>query len=146
MTPFDNVKIASDLYRSMSPQNSATFLNALSDNVEFCDIPSGMVLKTKNEIRQYQETWFKAFPDATCEVTQVWGSGDRVLVEFTVRGTHQGPLALPSGSIGPTYKKIECRNCDILQFRDGKIISGRTYYDMASLLSQLGVGVAKLAA
>ncbi|RPI26192.1 MAG: hypothetical protein EHM61_12400 [Acidobacteria bacterium] len=83
--------------------------------------------------------WAAAFPDSKGEIHNVFHSGDTVVVELTWRGTHTGPLQTPRGTLSPTGKRIELRACQINTVTNGKVQSTRHYFDMTSLLQQLGV-------
>lgn len=83
--------------------------------------------------------WAAAFPDSKGEIHNTFHSGDTVVVELTWRGTHTGPLQTPRGTISPTGKRIELRACQINTVAKGKIQSTRHYFDLGSLLQQLGV-------
>jgi predicted ester cyclase len=61
------------------------------------------------------------------------------VLELTWKGTHQGPLQTPQGSIAATGKRIEVRACAVVQIAGEKARSQRHYFDMATLLQQLGV-------
>ena len=54
-----------------------------------------------------------AFPDVHREILKVHVAGDVVIVELAIRGTHQGELKLPSGTLAPTGKKIDFPSCDV---------------------------------
>jgi ketosteroid isomerase-like protein len=41
--------------------------------------------------------------------------------------------------VPPTGKSMDLRACQILEIADGKVKSMRQYFDMASLLNQLGI-------
>lgn len=78
----------------------------------------------------------KAFPDLRVTPTNVWASGDHVVAEVTMTGTHQGAL----GPIQPTKKVVTLHSLDVLTFgKDGKISSIETYDGSMELLGQLGV-------
>jgi len=84
-------------------------------------------------------TWATAFPDSKGEIHNTVHSGDTVVVEVTWTGTHTGQLQTPRGTIAPTGKRIQLRACQINTVRNGKIESTHHYFDMGSLLQQLGV-------
>jgi ketosteroid isomerase-like protein len=48
-------------------------------------------------------------------------------------------MMTPEGEMPPTGKRVEGRFVDVWAFRDGKIVGGRSYYDAAGLMAQLGV-------
>ena len=82
------------------------------------------------------ETYTAAFPDIQLEITSELSTGDRSVVEFTARGTHQGEL----DGIAPTGRSVEVQVCNLIEVRDGKIVLEREYFDSASMLRQLGIG------
>jgi len=80
-----------------------------------------------------------AFPDGTVEITNVIAAGDWVVVEFTNRGTNTGPLRSAVGEFPPTNRRIEVPYCSVMQIQNGKVMSGRDYYDARTILHQLGL-------
>ena len=83
--------------------------------------------------------WAEAIPDSKATFDNVVASGNTVLLELTWRGTHSGPLQTPKGSFAPTGKKIELRACAVVELLNGKANLQRHYFDMATLLQQLGI-------
>ena len=90
-------------------------------------------------IRDYFQNWATAFPDGKLEVTRYVASNDGVMCEFIGRGTHQGALQTPMGSIPATNKRVEASFVEIYNFRNGKVASARVYFDSLGLLRRLGV-------
>lgn len=89
--------------------------------------------------------WAKAMPDSRATFEDAFVDGDTVVLGLTWRGTHTGPLPLPDGELAPTGKSIEMRACQVVRVLDGKTVSIRQYFDMLTLLSQLGVAAAETA-
>ena len=83
--------------------------------------------------------WAEALPDSKATFDNVVASGNTVLLEITWRGTHTGPLQTPKGSFAATGKVIEVRACAVVELADGKAKLQRHYFDMATLLQQLGI-------
>ena len=83
--------------------------------------------------------WATALPDSTATFQNAVLSGDTVVLEVTWTGTHTGPLQTPTGSLAPTGKPITLRACQVFQIAGGKAQSMRQYFDMATLMQQLGV-------
>ena len=81
------------------------------------------------------EMFATAFPDGKMDVQHMHAAGNTVIVEFIGRGTHKGDLM----GIAPTGKTISMSACDVVEVRDGKIVSEREYMDMANMMQQLGV-------
>jgi steroid delta-isomerase-like uncharacterized protein len=84
--------------------------------------------------------WATAFPDSKGEIHSAIAGGNTVTIELTWRGTHKGPLQMPSGPIAPTGKRIDIRACQVTEVADGKAKATRQYFDMATMLRQLGLG------
>lgn len=76
-----------------------------------------------------------AFPDGKLESKGVTTSGNTSVCEFVARGTHKGDLR----GIAPTNKHIEINICNVIELRDGTIYREREYFDMMTMLVQLGV-------
>lgn len=113
------------------------------DKLASCAYPDAKTLNVPYDVklgfREDAEMWIRAFPDATCELTSLIGQGDCVIAEFTGRGTHTGLLKGPTGDLAPTGRKVEVPCVQVFKLRSGKITESRTYFDVATLLSQLGL-------
>lgn len=83
--------------------------------------------------------WATAIPDSKATFDTERATAGTVVVELTWRGTHTGPLKMPDGEIAATGRKIEIRGCQVIEVADGKAKVMRHYFDMATLLQQLGV-------
>jgi steroid delta-isomerase-like uncharacterized protein len=79
-----------------------------------------------------------AFPDGRIDIQSIHAAGNVAIVEFTGRGTHKGDLM----GIAPTGRQITIPVCDVIEVRDGKIITEREYMDMLHMMQQLGVAPA----
>jgi len=84
------------------------------------------------------QDWAKAFPDSKATFHGGLLSGNSVVLELTWKGTHKGPLETPKGSIAATNKPIQIRACCVVELAGGKVKSQRQYFDMATLLQQIG--------
>jgi steroid delta-isomerase-like uncharacterized protein len=82
--------------------------------------------------------WGAAIPDSAATIHNAYASGDTVVMEVTWRGTHQGALQTPKGAIPPTGKRIEVRSCIVCEMAGDKVKLERQYFDMATLLQQIG--------
>lgn len=78
----------------------------------------------------------EAFSDAHGELRHVAADEAQGLgfIEFTFRGRHTGELM----GIAPTGRAVEIGMLGVYEVRDGLIRGARLYYDMATLLRQLG--------
>jgi steroid delta-isomerase-like uncharacterized protein len=85
--------------------------------------------------------WATAFPDARATFHRALPSDGTVVLELTWQGTHKGPLQTPKGAIAATEKSIEIRSCVVTEIAGDKAKLQRHYFDMATMLHQLGVSV-----
>jgi predicted ester cyclase len=75
----------------------------------------------------------KAFPDLKVKARQIWGFGDRVIVETVTTGTLDGPYE----GLKATKKPATLHALDILRFdQDGKIAEITTYGTLTELTAQ----------
>lgn len=85
------------------------------------------------------QAWARAFPDSRATFDEQFVSDGVVVLEVTWCGTHTGLLDLPGGPVAPTNRPIRLQGCQVLELRDGKPRSLRQYFDIATLLQQLGM-------
>jgi ketosteroid isomerase-like protein len=79
-----------------------------------------------------------AFPDVHRELFSFYVTGDVVVVELAIRGTHTGALAFPGGSLAPTGKAIDVPCCDVFHVENGKVASFHCYTMVSIMQQQLG--------
>jgi len=80
------------------------------------------------------------FSDLIYTVGSFVEQGDAFADEWTIVGTHTGPLTLPDGTeLPPTGKRVEIRGMEFVLVRDGKIVIDNLYYDNMAVLAQLGL-------
>ena len=92
-----------------------------------------------DEVLTIWKGWAAAFPDSKATFEDAHVSGNTAILELTWRGSHTGPLRTAAGEIPATGKPIALRACQIIDVADGKAQRIRQYFDMATLLAQLGV-------
>ncbi len=86
-------------------------------------------------VEGYSKMWATGFPDGQISRPTYYDAGDTVIAEFTGRGTNDGPL----GPLPASGRSVELPYCEIYQFNaDGRISSGRAYFDQLDLLTQIG--------
>jgi ketosteroid isomerase-like protein len=80
------------------------------------------------------------------DVVEVVEAGDRLVVEFRVRGTHAASLPTRLGAVSATGAEIDVRVIDIFTLADGRISHVSALMDELGLLLQLdAVGLASRA-
>jgi steroid delta-isomerase-like uncharacterized protein len=84
--------------------------------------------------------WLTAFPDIQGRLTRTVVNGETYAAEWSMSGTHEGPLNGPGGHIPATNRKVSM-NAAIVGRIDahGCIVEEHRYYDLAGVMSQLGL-------
>jgi hypothetical protein len=102
---------------------------------------SGAVFDGEEAVRGYFAASRTPFPDQGNEIIAIAHSGDTVLVEFWLTGTHLGPLRTPKGVIEPTGKSFRVRMAASFEFPPGgdRIICERPYFDQGMVGRALGL-------
>jgi ketosteroid isomerase-like protein len=140
MTPAEatNEQIIRQAYQIAEAKNLKGWVDAFTPDGTFTDESLGVTYRGE-ELAQTVAVYARAFPDMHRELYRVFATGDTVIVELALQGTHLGPLALPSGTIQPTGKRMNAPCCDVFQLKDGKIQSFNCYPSGTVVLTQLGV-------
>lgn len=84
------------------------------------------------------QEWKQGMTDARGTVTNAFGSGSSVTLEVTWQGTHNGALATPSGDLPASGKQQTTRAAVIVSFQGSKVKEVHQYFDMLSMLQQIG--------
>ena len=98
-------------------------------------IPTGEIHDGAEAVDNYFKETRAAFPDQRNELIAMHHADDAVLVEFWLRGTHEGELR----GIPATHKPFECRCVAIFEFEGEGLVCERVYFDTATILGQLGL-------
>ena len=87
----------------------------------------------EEEVRAYFRETRTAFPDQRNELISLRHADDAVIVEFWLKGTHEGPLL----GIEPIGRSFACRMTAFFVFEGPRIVCERVYFDSATILRQL---------
>jgi steroid delta-isomerase-like uncharacterized protein len=84
-------------------------------------------------VRAVDAAFFEAFPDHSREIEQLVADEQAVVVLLNVSGTNLGSR----GGAPPTGRRVQFQVCNLIELRDGRIISMRQIYDSAQIAEQL---------
>lgn len=133
-----NEQIIRNLYHVAEVKDVPGFVRLFEDGGYFYDVSAGQKYYGQ-DIGKTVDIYARAFPDMHRELYDLYTSGDRIIVELSLNGTHKGPLELPAGTIAPTGKEIHAPCCDVFHLANGKVKSFHCYTAATILLGQLGV-------
>ena len=111
----------------------------VTPGVVYDEVSTNRKVRGIDDVLTIWKGWAAAFPDSKATFEDAYVSGNTVILELTWRGRHTGPLRTAAGEIPATGKPIELRACQIVDVADGKTQHIRQYFDMATLMAQLGV-------
>jgi predicted ester cyclase len=101
--------------------------------------PGGTNIKGPQAIKEFNQNFVTAFPDARVEAKKIHAAGNTVVVEGVFRGTHNGTLKTPMGDLPATGRKVEGEYVQIVDIDRGLIKRSHLIYDQVQLLTQLGM-------
>lgn len=99
-------------------------------------VPAGPL--TKPEHRALGEAFKAALPDSRMEVINAVEGDGEVYLEGRYLGTQTGDFVTPDGTLPASGRSIDLPFADYFKVRDGKIVEHRTYWDQATMMTQLG--------
>jgi steroid delta-isomerase-like uncharacterized protein len=140
VSPQALMNAAKGLIEAYNDRNWDRAKASITPDFVYDEIATGRKLTGADAALEAWKGWAQAFPDSkgSFQGTHVSDDGT-VVLEVTWTGTHQGPLQTPKGAIAPTGRRIEVRACAVVEVAGEKARAQRHYFDMATLLQQIGV-------
>lgn len=130
-----NAEAALRIHEAFNRQDLDALVAETSESITHTDHGRGATMKGREELRNWMAAWIGGFSDGQTTDQQVHDAGDTVIVQFIGQGTNDGPL----GPLPATGRHASLDFCQIYRFGpDGLVDVWDTYYDMLSLLVQLG--------
>jgi predicted ester cyclase len=106
--------------------------------------PGDIKLKGPQAIKEYNQNFVTAFPDARVEQKNIFAQGNHVIVEGVFTGTHNGTLKTPIGDVPATGRKVKGEFVQIFEVDRGLVKKAHLMYDQVQLMTQLGMAPAPL--
>jgi len=135
MSEQENLRLARRGFDAWNAHDSDGFLKLVSEDYvsESDTLPAP--LRGREGARQSMQMYLKAFPDLRFDIQQMITSGDYVVTRWHATGTHKGELMgiPPSGRRGAGI-----RGCTVTEYKRGKAARDWVYWDVATLLRQIG--------
>jgi len=100
-------------------------------DVTYEDVAFGQVSHGSDELRKFAASEFESSPDMKLELVSSSIQGGHGFLQWVFSGTDKG--------VFKTGKKFSVRGVSILELRDGKISRSQDYYDVATVMRQVGL-------
>jgi steroid delta-isomerase-like uncharacterized protein len=98
------------------------------------DFPS-KICHGKRELEAYYKYLLTGYPDINFETKRYFSGDNLIATEWTMSGTHTGDTS----KFKATGKRFSIPGVTILEIQGDKIIRETDYWDMFSLMQQLGI-------
>jgi ketosteroid isomerase-like protein len=135
----DNEQVVRRAYQIAEDKDMAGWVAAFTPDGTFTDESIGVTWSGPDELPEQVENYARAFPDMHRELRQIYVSGNVVVVQLALQGTHLGPLHMPGGTLAPTGRRMDAPCCDVFELVDGKIKRFDCYPEGTVILTQLGL-------
>lgn len=111
-------------------------MRTFGEGARYDDEPAGEHHVGANAVQKYYAQLLQSVPDLFIDVQREHVTGECVILEVVIRGTHAGTWrGLPG-----TNRTVAIPLCGVFTFDPNDRLSGeRIYYDRATVLRQLGV-------
>lgn len=113
------------------------FRELLAPNAVYDEVGTGRKSIGRDEIVGTIRGWTEAFSNVKATINNTLALDDRVLIEVTYKGTQDGELTGPTGSIPPTDRSMTTRCAQVCRISEGRVVEMRNYFDMLSMLQAL---------
>ena len=134
----DNLMLVRGAYDLAEVGDMPAWISAFTENGALTDMSTGTTYRGDG-LGDLVEIYAAAFSDMHRELYDVYVSGDVVVVELALQGTHDGPLWLPQGILPPTGNRMDAPCCDVFRLQNGRIQLFDCYPSGTVILGQLGV-------
>lgn len=130
-------EVAERAYAAMQAGDVSALASLCSPDCVLNDI--GITLRGPEQVGQYMQAFFTAFPDMSVEVRRLIVDGPAVAAEVRFKGTQTGPLVMPTGEVPASGKTMDMEAADFISVEDGHITTWRVYLDTLQFMTQLGL-------
>ncbi len=134
----DKIQIARENVEAFNAGDWQRFKAPLSGDSVYEEPATQRRVQGPDAIAETSQGWKQAFPDARGTVTRALERDDTVVLEITWEGTQTGALAGPQGTIPASGKRVRVQAVQVLTLRGDKIAENKHYFDMMTLLTQIG--------
>ena len=123
-----------EFYQAWNSHDVDTIVSYFTDDCVYEDAAFGVINHGQTELKAFLHEFFNATPDIRLDVKAAFISGDWGGTEWTMSGTNTGDFQ----GIPATGKSILFRGASITEIQNGKFKRHTDYYDLTSILQQVG--------
>ena len=107
---------------------------ATFDRPRYEVMPLGEANEGAAAVRELLQGMMDGFPDFNAKVLRMHHADDAVICEVRMTGTHDGPWA----GVPATGHRMDVPMACIFDFEEDRLVCEKLYFDLATILRQLG--------
>ncbi|MBM3925997.1 MAG: ester cyclase [SAR202 cluster bacterium] len=138
MTQQDVTRVLKENIEAFNAGDWQRFKATLTQDSVYEETGTQRRIQGADEIVKADQEWRKAFHDARGTIRNIFASGNSVVAEITWEGTHRGAIQMPGNSIPASGKRVKLPASMVATVQGGKIKETRHYFDMVTMLQQVG--------
>ncbi|OGD18049.1 MAG: hypothetical protein A2V76_03810, partial [Candidatus Aminicenantes bacterium RBG_16_63_14] len=128
----ENETIFRQFHETLDSQDIGRFISFLAPGA-VCHGAGPQEDLTAENAAQFLQPFFKAFPDLTHTIEDIYSKGDKVVARILIQGTYKAKLM----GISPTGNRVRYYQISMAQIVDGKIKEGWRITDSLGMMQQL---------
>ena len=128
--------VVNRMYEELNAHDPDTLARFYSEDCEVVAPPGE--LRGRDAVRALAQTYWNAFSDLKWRTIGQYASGDSVVTEEILEGTHDGALVLPDDSMPASGRHLSTRVCEVARVRGEEIVSLHLYWDNIAFLRAVG--------
>ncbi|HEV8626635.1 MAG TPA: ester cyclase [Acidimicrobiia bacterium] len=130
--------VANEFIEAFNDADWERFTATCSPDVVYEEKGSNRTVRGIDGVLEAAKGWRTAFPDIRGKISNSTAQGNTAALEITWLATHNGPLALPGGTLPATGKPVEFDGVQMFIVEGGKVKHMRHYLDLLTMLSRVG--------
>ena len=123
--------VAEKWIAAWNSHNPDQILPLFTDDVFYEDVAFGEASHSSAELRKFAASEFEGIPDLELKLVRADIRNGHGTIEWMFSGTDKG--------VFKTGKKFSVRGVSVIDMRDGKISRNLDFYDVATIMRQVGV-------
>ena len=135
----DSLKVIEGVENAMNARDWEAWNNLHAENVVLHSPDSPGPTEGRAKVQEWYKAFTEGFPDLEVKQLQLFASGNWVVGEYSVTGTHTGPLPGPEGEIPPTNKRVTVASATVYHVEEGQVAEIHEYFDQLSFMAQFGL-------
>ena len=120
-----------EVFAAWNSHDPDKIVGLYTEDVVYEDVSYGVISRGREELRKFAVGFIDAVPDLKLEATSTYVHNGHGRVEWVLSGTDKG--------LYKSGKKFSVRGASVFEMRGSKVSSNKDFYDLATIMRQVGV-------